>query len=705
MHALIAGAGCGGLAAAIALHREGYSVTVVERAPALTEVGAGVVMGPHAMRVLDHLGAADHVRKLNTAPEIGTYFDLASGELRVRTALGDAGKQLYGEKLYSTHRRDLIDALVGKLGGVEVRLNSTIVNLEQDAQGATLVLASGERIRGDFVVGADGLRSTVRTVLFGESPAVFTGFLAWRTIMPIEVLGYSLPPQTKLWAGTGRHVVHYPIRHGRQFYAAFYVPADQIHREDWSVSGDVDDLRASFADACIEVRHLTNTITEAFITGIYYRDPLPKWHKGRIVLLGDAAHPVLPTSGSGAAVALEDSVALAACLRRHQSDLAAAFGEFEARRKPRTTQLLISSRADLTTYHEDDPVKIAARGPMNRAIMQLDPTGVQRLSWLYSYNEVEESRKTFEQFSRRTVARPQRPEAQRAFDFWASAVRAEDGVGGWTSEREAYNRALVTAFQAPADVFAEVVDCGGLPALRVTPPGGAKGPAVLHLHGGGFMYGSAASSIQLAAEMARSIGGWALVPDFRVAPEYRAEDMQADVRTARDWIVKRNNTFFVSAEGSGASLALSLALSLRDADTVSALALYLLSPFVDPSLSGSSIDTNSGTEACHTRLRLLRSAAAYVQDHHVSHPIVAPLKASLHGLPPMHIAAAQDEALVDDARRLAQGAGSAGVEVRLTLVPDSVHAFAHFVDLPEARQYFSEVGQDARRRMKDLARP
>lgn len=691
MRIIVAGAGIGGLSTAVALEREGHDVVVVERAPQLTEVGAAIVLGPHAMRVLDALGAAERLRELNTPPQASTYYDLVDGEARIYTELGETGRKLYGTTLYSAHRRDLIDALAAQLVRTQIRLNSTFVDVDQDANSATLVLDSGERISADLLVAADGIRSTIRTRLFGESPATFTGFLAWRTVLPIEKLGHALPPETKLWIGAGRHIVHYPIRHGTQFYAAFYVPASEIHREDWSTSGDVEGLRASFADACPEVRALTEAVDEAFITGIYYRDPLPQWSRGRIILVGDAAHPVLPTSGSGAAVAIEDSIALTRCLARFPGDHAAAFADFQARRQPRTTRLLISSRADLTTYHEENPVKIAARAPMNRAVMRLDPTGHQRLSWLYGYDEVAESAKDPEAVRRSAIEPPQRDIARRAFNLWANALRVEDSIDGWVSEREAFARYERENFPVPDGVTVERIDCDGVPALRVTPANAGTGPMLVHLHGGAFMFGTGESEICLAASMAARLGGIAIIPQFRCVPEHDPLAMAADVRTVYLWAQARSPRCVVSGTCSGANLALRLAQVARDEGATMPVALVLLSPFLRFDVQTPSIDDNARTEAWLSRRRLLQACGAYIQDHEPDDPAIAALAGDLHGLPPVHIYAAQAEALADDARQCAARIEAAGGAVKLTMVPDSVHAFALFAGLAETDALLDDV--------------
>lgn len=695
MKIIVAGAGIGGLSTAVALERDGHEVVVVERAPQLTEVGAAIVLGPHAMRVLDVLGVAPRLRQLNTPPQASTYYDLIDGEARVHTELGETGRKLYGATLYSAHRRDVIDALAEQLVRSNIRLDSTIADIEQDDRSASVVLDTGERIQGDILVAADGIRSTVRARIFGELPATFTGFLAWRTVLPIEKLGHALPPATKLWIGAGRHIVHYPIRHGTQFYAAFYVPANEIHREDWSTSGNVEGLRASFADACPEVRALTEAVDEAFITGIYYRDPLPQWSNGRVVMVGDAAHPVLPTSGSGAAVAIEDSIALTRCLARFPGDHAAAFKDFQARRQPRTTRLLISSRADLTTYHEVNPVKIAARAPMNRAIMRLDPTGFHRLGWLYAYDEVAESAKDPETFSLSTVDPPKRTAARRAFELLAGVLKPEDSLDGWVSERAAFAAFERDNFPVPGGVTVEAIDCDGVPALRIVPEGAGEGPVVLHLHGGAFMFGTGESELALAAGLARQAGGIAIVPQFRCVPDHSPLTMLEDIRTVCRWVQDRASIALLTGTCSGGNLALLLAQQLRGEGGGVPGALMLFSPFLRYDMRSPSIDANARTEAWLSARRLLQATAAYIQDHESDDPTIAAIAGDLTGLPPVHVFAAEAEALADDARLCANRIEAAGGVVTLTLAADSMHAYPLFPELAETQSVLDKAASIA----------
>jgi salicylate hydroxylase len=696
MRLIVVGAGIAGLAAAVGLRRAGHKVTVVERAPVLGEVGAGVVLGPHAMRCLDRLGAAGHIRALNERPDGMNMYDIQSGERRLNYELGAVGAELYGADLYTTHRRDLIDALAGQLGDVELLLGRTVTTITEHNRSVTVTLSDGAVLEAEGLVGADGLNSTVRGSLFGQVDTTFTGFLAWRSVLPTAKLPRPLPNSISLGMGPRRHAVWYPIRKGRQFYAAFYVPAAEIHREDWSASGDVRELKASFSDASKQIQELVEVVDEAFITGIFYREPLSKWHSRRVVLVGDAAHSVLPTSGSGAGVALEDAIALAACIDRHDDALADAFSEFQARRKPRTSRLLISSKADLVAYQEADPAKRAARAAMARGISQLDPTGHARQEWLYGYDEGAECLQPLEQFLRGKVRAPKRAGAQRAFAAWQGAVRLEDTIDGWVSEREAYDAFLHALLPWPEGVEVTRVEAAPARGYRVTPQGCGDGPGLLHIHGGCFVYGDAAGAVALAARIAQALGGWAFVPDYRLAPESESVAMAEDLDRAYDWVQSLAAETFVSAEDAGACLALGLAQRAHRQRQAQPLALYLISPLVDLSLGGKSLDANTPSDPWISRHRLVNAVGAFIQGCAPTDPEIAPMMGDLSQLPPVRIFAAEDEALIDDARELARCAGERGVDVLLRTVPDSVHRYPLFEFLPESEAFVAEVARDGK---------
>lgn len=698
MRVLVAGAGVSGLATALALCKAGHDVEIVERAPELTEVGAGITLQPHGMRCLDHLGVTPRLRYVSLPGKI-SFKDMLKGGQLFETTLGNTAVERYGAPLAAVHRRDLIDALASGLPRECLRLGSEITGAEQDERSVRVRLKNGAVLEGDLLIGADGLGSTVRTVFFGEVPRVFTGYLAWRTVLPASQVDVDLSDQISIWLGAGRHVISYLIRDNQQVYTGCYVPADEVHREDWGVSGDVDDLHASFADACPELRRLIAAIDRAFITGVFYRERLESWHKGRVLLVGDAAHPVLPTSGSGAALGLEDAVALAACLDRHGTDYERAFAEFEARRKPRTSRVLAVSRADLRAFQESDAERRRIRLRIDAGMHRVDPIGQKRVFWLYGYDEVSESARPLEEFMADHGNPLRRAEARRAFDMWRSAVQPEDIAGGWDKERDAFTRFMRAVATMPPEMQVDEVEIDGVRALRVVPPRCAEGPALVHFEGNGYAFGPSQASAVLAARIAQKVGGWALVPHVRPVPEFSAGDQISDAIRAYAWASARANAIFLSGECSGGGLALRLAMALRDSNASRPAALYLVSPFLDMTLSSRSVAENATRDAWMDLRRLLFFAAAHTQGDDPGAARFSPLQGDLSRLPPALVFAAANEALADDARALVEGMRAAGCEARLTLVDDTVHSFALFDFLPETDAFLEAVAEDAAARI------
>jgi salicylate hydroxylase len=695
---VIVGGGIAGLSSAIGLRRLGMEAVVLEQAPRFGMVGAGIVLAPNAMRALDWLGAGDSIRAINAPIGSLSYNDIASGTEITRTELGDKAAERFGRHMYTTHRGDLVNALAACLPPECVRLDSRVERIEEGANGVTVHLAGGEAIEGDLLIGADGLRSTVRAHLYGEQEAVFTGSMAWRTVFPASLLPHRPTTFTKVWAGPGRHAVRYPIRKGTEFYSAFYVPAEEIHRETWEASGDISDLRASFAECCEEVAEILEVIDQAFITGIYFHDPIEQWHRGRILLIGDSAHSVLPTAGSGSGLALEDSVMLAIAFQRHGTDYERAFAEFQARRWDRTTRVQVTSRADLDTFHETDPAQTIARNGRFRGISQIDPIGEVRWSWIYTYDAEAAAAKSISEIesAKRQDNPLQRPEARRAFDLWRGALTVDDNAHGWFGQRRGFDRFATSLEQVPADVELAALEIGGVRVLSVVPPGGRDGPCLLHCHGGGHVLGSADSAVALAARLARACGGRALVPDFRRAPENPYPAALDDVAAVWDHCANEGEELLLTGEGSGAALALSLALRLRRDGGRLPARIGLFSPMLDPLLKAASIDANAELDPWGTRILLTGFAGSYLQDASPDDPLVSPLKADLSGLPPIQVWAATHEALYDDAVRLAEGVRAAGGEISLVPVPDSVPSFVLFPFLPETESAVRAFGEAVR---------
>lgn len=677
MRAIIAGGGVAGMAAAVALRQIGIEPLVLEQAQALTEIGAGINLWPNAMRALHQLGAADYIRATGVRGEKVVHLDLESGAELESLPFGPSARS-YKEDLYNSHRADLLDALIDRLDGADVRVASRVGGFRQHQGGVEVTLADGETLTGDLLVGADGLKSAVRAQLFGAQEPQYTGVVAWRALLPRDRAdGVAVVQGIASWFGANRTVVVYPVRRGELVSFSGYVPDAEIRNESWTSAGDLDDLRRSFAIACPEIADLIAKVDRAIITPIYYRRPLENWARGRVVLVGDAAHPIPPFAGQGAALAVEDAVALAEALLA-DDDVSVALQDFAARRAPRAEQVLVRSQVNLLQYRQGDPVQARARNGRIRGLKRLDPRAESTSAWLYGYDA--------------TVRKPDPAQprlaqwpahARRAHELWRTVFTVEDRAASWLGERAAYERFLLAHSPGVDGQRVEEVDCAGVAALRVVPPGGETGPAILHLHGGGYVMGSARASAGYAARLAAAVGGWALVPDYRLAPEHAYPAALEDVVTAYRWLLDHGGVpRFVSGECAGGGLAVALAAALPAWDVPRPGSLHLLSPFCDLTVAGPGPD--APLDPWYSRAMLLGLAASYVQDADPDVGLVSPIAADLRGLPPMHIEVARDEALHDSATLLAERARAAGVRVELEVVPDTVHAFALFPDLPEA---------------------
>jgi salicylate hydroxylase len=372
-------------------------------------------------------------------------------------------------------------------------------------------------------------------------------------------------------------------------------------------------------------------------------------------------------------------VTLAACLRRAgvSAGIPAALAEFAARRQERTAGMLIAARTNFAMFNEPDPVQMRARDGRLRGMTRLDPVGETTFGWLYGHDAIGAAEQPIGPASVDVAAPRERPEAVRAFGRWRDAVSVEDRSRMWVGEREAYERLL------PPSGAAERTCAGGVAAVRV---GAGEGPVVLHLHGGGYTMGSAAGAVELAERIASAVGGWVLVPDYRLAPEHPYPAALEDALAAYRWLVREqpNVPVLLSGECAGGGLAIALALSARDAGDPMPRAIWVVSPFCDLTVSSPSANAVPGRDPWLGRDRLRTLAASYIHARDAAEPLISPARADLRDLPPLLVHVAEGEALHDDAVMLADAARAAGVEVRLEIVPDSVHSFVLFPFLPEA---------------------
>jgi len=716
MRVIIAGGGIGGLSTAIALRKEGFDPIVLEQAPALTPVGAGIHLYPNGMRVLDYLGAADHIRAIAVASEEELYADLYTGErIAQRQLFGSGHAGRVGDFAYALHRAAFLDALTDALPSKYIRLNSRVSDFTESSGGVCVRLENGEEIEGDLLIGADGLKSRIRAALFGEEAPQFMNYIGWRTVFPISAMRYRPARGFTVWSGLNRMVSWYPI--GRDLmYLGSLVPAENAFEESWSSAGVAENLATAFPGACDQVMDAFEAAAKhAFsvtMTGYYYREPLPVWSRGAVTLLGDAAHPSPPAVGQGSGMALEDAVMLARTLRRHgRSGLSDALREYETRRTPRTAAMNLAARA-LMNLRSEDPSRCPedqarqARTLRHRrfqTLERLDPTGDISFGWLSKYDPVAVAGISLDEEIAASGAEqnaPQRPEARNAYEQLKRAITAEDRVTGWHGERIAYERFLSLTTPPPEPAQIRRVNCNGVDAIVV---GKGGGPAVLFMHGGGYVMGSAASAVPLAQKIATAVGGWALIPEYRLAPEHPWPCGPEDALAAYRWLLERCSAqdIILSGHCAGGGLALGLAIQLRDADEPLPAGLHLLSPFLDLSLTALSLDRNAGKDPWFNRNILMQHAASYIPAHtDPARPDISPLFARPFGLPPVLVQVAADEVLRDDSARFAIAARKEGVEVTIDVTPDTVHSFMLFDSLPETARALEQVRAFSREILK-----
>jgi prepilin-type processing-associated H-X9-DG protein len=382
----VVGGGIGGLAAAAFLHRAGLRATVHEQAGEISEIGAGLVVAPNAVRLLRRLGRIELFQKTAVPLEVGWEFRRwQDGRVLFSQRMGAECERLYGEWCYTAHRADLLDTLLSAVPDPGPRLGARCVRVRRHGGQVMLSFADGSTATADVVIGADGTHSVVReAVLNGEAPGPprFSGVCAYRCLVPADrAPEFALRPVQTLWLGPGHHFVHYPISAGRYVNLVAFAPAHDWRVESWTAEGRIEDLRAEFAGWDPQ---LTSLVAAADRTGrwaLLDRDPLPRWTDGPIAVTGDAAHPMFPFLGQGAAQAIEDAAVLACCLAGDPGDPPAALRRYEALRRPRTTRVQLGSHARLHANHLPDGPEQLAR---DEAFADQDPLAFN--GWIYGHD-------------------------------------------------------------------------------------------------------------------------------------------------------------------------------------------------------------------------------------------------------------------------------------------------------------------------------
>ena len=342
----IVGAGIGGLTAAAALLRVGVRVQVYEQASAFARVGAGIQQSPNAVRVLRELGLEPQLRRVAFYPMYWRNRDSKTGTLTHHYSLGPSAEERFGAPYLLLHRGDLHAAIASIVPRQLIHLNQRLVGLESVKDGVTLSFADGAHRTADALVGADGVHSLVREILFGPEKPHFTGRVAYRTTFPTGHLdALDIGDNTKWW-GADRHIVVYFVKPNREeIYFVTSTPESLFEVESWSSHGDIETLRIAYEDFHPQVRAVLAACQRVNKWAIVERDPLPRWGDDRIVLLGDAWHPMTPYMAQGAAMAVDDAAVLSRCLQRIEPDcIPAALRRYELTRKERTSRVQLTSR-------------------------------------------------------------------------------------------------------------------------------------------------------------------------------------------------------------------------------------------------------------------------------------------------------------------------------------------------------------------------
>jgi 6-hydroxynicotinate 3-monooxygenase len=352
----IVGAGMGGLATAAALRRVGIEVAVYEQAAQFARLGAGIQVGCNAMKVLRELGLESKMRQQSFYPRSWNNRDWRTGDVKFDMIFGETAERKFGAPYLLAHRGDLHAALASAVPDECVKLSHRLVGLDQAGDGIRLSFANGATAGADAVVGADGVHSVVRDILFGATPVKYTGRIAYRTTYPAALLGGEMIDDCTKWWGEDRHIVIYYVKPDRsEIYLVTSQPEPEFRIESWSAKGDVKELRTAFAGFSREVERVLAACPDVHKWAILDRDSLPRWADGNVTLLGDACHPMTPYMAQGAAMAIEDAAVLSRCLDGVDAGgVGDAFRRFEATRKERTTRVQETSRANTWLKQKTD---------------------------------------------------------------------------------------------------------------------------------------------------------------------------------------------------------------------------------------------------------------------------------------------------------------------------------------------------------------
>jgi 2-polyprenyl-6-methoxyphenol hydroxylase-like FAD-dependent oxidoreductase len=364
---LIAGGGIGGITAMLALRQRGIDVQLFEQAAAFRQVGAGLQVSSNAARILLKLGLGEALKRVATYPEGRDYRGWDTGERLYYTPLGQKAEAHFGAPYYAAHRAELLDVLLSGLGERGCRLGSRVTRVDQDQGGVSLTLADGSAAQGDILIGADGIHSTVRAQLFGKELPRYTGNVAWRGLVPAERIAHlDLGSVVGVWMGPNRSIVQYYVSAGKTFNWIGISRSSQPAQESWLAEGRAEDALAEYDGWHSTIRTIIAETPKILRQALYDREPLPDWQVGRVVLMGDAAHPMMPFYAQGGAQSIEDAYVLAGCIAEAQDRPLDALARFVRMRQPRTAWMQGLARREEELYQMNDTAAIRARNDRMR---------------------------------------------------------------------------------------------------------------------------------------------------------------------------------------------------------------------------------------------------------------------------------------------------------------------------------------------------
>ena len=380
-HIVVAGAGIGGLAAALALRARGAEVTVLEQAGEIAEVGAGLQISPNGVAVLAALGLGDALDRFAMRNHAVVLRDYRKPGEVLRL---DLDRHAHGQKFYLIHRADLIGLLAtaARGAGINLRLLQKVERVEPGDQ-PLISLCNGAQARGDLIVGADGLHSRARAALNGADRPFFTGQVAWRAVVPNDL---GLPAEASIYMGPGRHMVCYPLREGEMVNIVAVQERRTWAAEGWSHSDDPANLRAAFSDFTGVPAKLLARVEEVGLWGLFRHPVAQRWQGGKVALLGDAAHPTLPFLAQGANLALEDAWVLAASLEQ-EPDPVAALALYQARRRDRAVQVIDAANGNAWKYHfRLSPFRELGHLALRMGGALAPAQAVRAFDWIYTHD-------------------------------------------------------------------------------------------------------------------------------------------------------------------------------------------------------------------------------------------------------------------------------------------------------------------------------